>query len=288
MNREQLKALAQETVDISRAGRYTLGNQVIQLEEGRKTELWTSDRLEELCRDTACRVRTATGTDGPARTSSAPSPCKVEVRGEGTVDAIFRLTEAGVPGEALGVLNFASAKNPGGGFLNGSVAQEECLAFCSNLYHTQTTGQGPRYYEINRANRDPVYTDTMLIGDVTFFRTANYALTAGAVTCPVITAPAVNMGIVIRNGDSVDRAREVMKGRMGKILALFAKWGCTRLVLGAYGCGVFRNDPEDVARFWQELLMEEHWGALFERITFSILERPGRDGNIAPFRRRFS
>ena len=102
-------------------------------------------------------------------------------------------------------------QKPGGGFLNGSVAQEECLAFCSNLYHTQTTGQGPRYYEINRANRSPVYTDTMLIGDVTFFRTADYVLTAGAVTCPVITAPAVNMGIVVRNGESTDRAKEVMK-----------------------------------------------------------------------------
>ena len=77
-----------------------------------------------------------------------------------------------------------------------------------------------------------------------------------------------------------------MKGRMRKILALFAAWGCTRLILGAYGCGVFRNDPEDVARFWQELL-EEGWGRLFGQVTFSILERPGRDGNTAPFCRRF-
>ena len=202
------------------------------------------------------------------------------------MDAIFRLSGGETLCPRIGVLNFASAKNPGGGFLNGSVAQEECLAFCSNLYHTQTTGQGPRYYEINRANRSPVYTDTMLIGDVTFFRTADYALTAGAVTCPVITAPAVNMGIVVRNGESTDRAKEVMKGRMEKILALFAQWGCTSLILGAYGCGVFRNDPEDVARFWQELL-EEGWNRFFEQITFSILERPGKDRNIAPFRRRF-
>ena len=211
-----------------------------------------------------------------------------EVRGEGTVDAIFRLAGGEVLCPKIGVLNFASAKNPGGGFLNGSVAQEECLALCSNLYQTQTTGQGPRYYEINRANRDPVYTDTMLIGDVTFFRTSDYALTEHSITCPVITAPAVNMGIVLRNGDSADRAKAVMKGRMRKVLALFARWGCTELVLGAYGCGVFRNDPEDVARFWQELLLEEGWGRLFEAVTFSILERPGRDGNIAPFRRRFS
>ena len=273
MNREALKALARETVEISRAGRYQAEGQTVTFAAARPTQLWTGEELDKLVKGTRLPQ------NGPA--------AALEVRGEGTVDAVFRLSGEETLCPKLGVLNFASAKNPGGGFLNGSVAQEECLAFCSSLYHTQTTGQGPRYYEINRANRDPVYTDTMLIGDVTFFRTADYALTAGAVTCPVITAPAVNMGIVIRNGDSVDRAREVMKGRMGKILALFAKWGCTRLVLGAYGCGVFRNDPEDVARFWQELLEGEGWGRLFETVTFSILERPGRDGNIAPFRRRF-
>ena len=268
MSREQLRELARETVEISRAGRYTVDGQVILFDAARPTELWTAQDLDRLVRET---VR-------PAEGSSAA----IEVRGEGTVDAVFRM--AGGEAPKIGVLNFASAKNPGGGFLNGSVAQEECLAFCSNLYQTQTTGQGPQYYEINRANRNPVYTDTMLIGDITFFRDSKYALTGSPVTCPVITAPVVNMGIVIRNGDSVER---VMKGRMEKILALFAKWGCTSLILGAYGCGVFRNNPEDVARFWQELLVEEHWGGLFERVVFSILERPGKDGNITPFRRRF-
>ena len=273
MDRERLKALAQETLEISRAGRYTLGDRVIPLDAARPTELWTAPDLDRLVRETA-------------RPAEGPSAA-IEVRGEGTVDAIFRLSGGARLCPKMGVLDFASAKNPGGGFLNGSVAQEECLAFCSNLYQTQTTGQGPQYYEINRANRNPVYTDTMLIGDVTFFRDSKYALTGSPVTCPVITAPAVNMGIVIRNGDSVERAKRVMKGRMEKILALFAKWGCTSLILGAYGCGVFRNNPEDVARFWQELLVEEHWGGLFERVVFSILERPGKDGNITPFRRRF-
>ena len=273
MNRDQLKALAQETLEISRAGQYRADNHIIMFDAARPTELWTSEALDKLAQE----------TELPQKGSAAA----LEVRGEGTVDAIFRLAAGETLCPKIGVLNFASAKNPGGGFLNGSVAQEECLAFCSNLYHIQTPGQGPRYYEINRANRDPVYTDTMLMGDVTFFRTSDYALTERCVTCPVITAPAVNMGNVIRTGDSAERAKAVMKGRMRKVLALFTKWGCTELILGAYGCGVFRNDPEDVARFWQELLEDEGWGQLFERITFSILERPGKDGNITPFRRRF-
>lgn len=272
MNRDQLCVLAQETVKISRAGRYVVGDRAVQLGPARPTELWTAGDLDRLVRETAL----------PAEGPSAA----LEVRSEGTVDAIFRLAGGEARCPRIGVLNFASAKNPGGGFLNGMVAQEECLAFCSDLYLVQTIGQGYRYYEINRADRDPVYTDTMLIGDVTFFRTSDYSLTERPVTCPVITAPAVNMGVVIRNGDDADRAKRVMKGRMEKLLALFAKWGCKDLILGAYGCGVFRNDPEDVARFWQELL-EEGWGRLFDRVTFSILARPGREGNIAPFRRRF-
>ena len=78
-----------------------------------------------------------------------------------------------------------------------------------------------------------------------------------------------------------------MRRRMKLCLGIFAEQRAKHLVLGAYGCGVFRNNPEDVARFWQELLVEEHWGGLFERVVFSILERPGKDGNITPFRRRF-
>ncbi len=79
-----------------------------------------------------------------------------------------------------------------------------------------------------------------------------------------------------------------MGERMERALRLFGAMENRVLVLGAYGCGVFRNDPEDVARFWQELLEGEGWGRLFEMVTFSILERPGKSGNIAPFRRRFS
>ncbi len=154
MTRGALQDLARETVEISRAGQYPLGNQVILLNAGRPTQLWTSEALDQLAAEAKFP------TDGPS--------AAIEVQGEGTVDAIFRLSGGEALCPEIGVLNFASAKNPGGGFLNGSVAQEECLAFCSSLYHTQTTGQGPRYYEINRANRDPAYTDTMLIGDVAF------------------------------------------------------------------------------------------------------------------------
>lgn len=270
MNREHLRALAQETVEISRTGRYTAEGRTVRVGG---TQLYTAQDLEEIEAE-RYRHRPSAGFD-----------TVYTVRREGTVDTVLRMAgwERRVP--VIGVLNFASAKNPGGGFLNGSMAQEESLAFCSDLYLTQTTGPGPRYYEINRSCHDPVYTDTMLMGDVTFFRNGDFTLTANPVTCKVLTAPAVNMGVVLRSGDDADRAKRIMKGRMRKILALFAQWGCTRLVLGAYGCGVFRNDPEDVARYWQELLLEEGWGKYFCEVSFSILEKT--DKNILPFLRRF-
>ncbi len=272
MNREQLKALAQETLEISQAGRYAAEDQTVRI--GR-TQLYTAQDLERLEAERFQGIPQS-GFD-----------TVYTVRREGTVDTVLNMAgwERRVP--VIGVLNFASAKNPGGGFLNGAMAQEESLAYCSDLYLIQTTGPGPRYYEINRACHDPVYTDTMLMGDVTFFRNSDFTLTHNPVTCKVLTAPAVNMGIVMRNGDSVERAKAVMKGRMRKVLALFAHWNCTRLVLGAYGCGVFRNDPEDVARFWQELLMEEGWGRYFLEINFSILAKSDEDRNIVPFRRLF-
>ena len=182
MSREQLRELARETVEISRAGRYQAEGQTVTFAAARPTQLWTGEELDKLVKGTRLPQ------NGPA--------AALEVRGEGTVDAVFRLSGEETLCPKLGVLNFASAKNPGGGFLNGSVAQEECLAFCSSLYHTQTTGQGPRYYEINRANRDPVYTDTMLIGDVTFFRAGDFSLADRPVTFSILARPGKDGNLV--------------------------------------------------------------------------------------------
>ena len=119
MNRTQLQALAQETLEISRAGRYQVNGQVILYDARRPTQLWTAEALEKLVEETRLPP------DGPA--------AALEVQGEGTVDAIFRLADGETLCPNIGVLNFASAKNPGGGLLNGSVGQKACLAFCSNL-----------------------------------------------------------------------------------------------------------------------------------------------------------
>ncbi|MDR0269720.1 TIGR02452 family protein [Paenibacillus sp.] len=193
---------------------------------------------------------------------------------EATVQAILNFSQAGV--EHVGVLNFASAKNPGGGFLNGAMAQEESLAASSGLYGTQLLHEG--YYQANRVYKSMMYTDHAIYSpDVMFFRDERFELLEQPVTASVLTLPAVNYGQVLLKGENPQRARQVMLDRMRLSLAIFAARGDRNLILGAYGCGVFRNDPVKVAGWWKELLMEEGYGMFFDRIVHAVLDR-SKDG----------
>ena len=201
----------------------------------------------------------------------------VELTRESTLETIIRLYEND---ESFGVLNFASAKNPGGGFLNGALAQEESLAAASGLYLSQRNH--PAYYEINRACKSMVYTDNAIWSpDVVFFRNDRGDLLPQPAKASVLTLPAVNYGQVLLKKENADTARAAMKRRMKIALAIFANQGCGVIVLGAYGCGVFRNNPADVALWWRELLSE--FGGHFSRVVFSVLDRSKSGDTFSAF-----
>ena len=105
-------------------------------------------------------------------------------------------------------------------------------------------------------------------------------------TASVLTLPAVNYGQVLLKGEDAGKAERTMKDRMRLALAIFASMGDINLILGAYGCGVFRNDPVKVADWWKELLDSEGYGALFAEIRFAVLD--AKDGKcISAFEREF-
>ena len=199
-----------------------------------------------------------------------------------TVKAII---DAAKTGEPTAALNFASAKNPGGGFLNGAIAQEEALAACSGLYSTQLKHM--EYYEKNRAYKSMTYTDHAIYSpDVVFFRDENNNLLKEPVICSILTLPAVNMSQVKAKGEDINQAKRIMKNRMRLALTILAVERNRTIILGAYGCGVFGNDPLDVARWWQDLLMDEKFGGYFNRVLFVILDKPN-GVNIKTFERVF-
>lgn len=197
-----------------------------------------------------------------------------------TVEAVRMLAQEGKT--EIGVLNFASAKNPGGGFLNGAIAQEESLAVSGTLYPTLTAHE--EYYTENRKHSSMMYLDYAIYSpEVVFFRDGAFCLTQTPVKASVLTLPAVNMGQVLLKGENAEEAGRVMHRRMKLALAIFAEQKAKHLVLGAYGCGVFRNDPRQVAAWWRELL-EEGMGQYFDSVFHAVLDRSRDQNCIRAFR----
>lgn len=290
------KAVARETLDIMKQGYYDMADSSEKRDGIRGKRIWIQEDMErsvtrsilitpEQGREILDRY------DGRGRGEGAAGIKQVaerradagRVENISTVDAIGRLAAEGK--KNIGVLNFASAKNPGGGFLNGAMAQEESLAASSTLYRTLTANE--EYYQVNRANRSMMYTDYGIYSpEVTFFRDGRFRLVEKPVKASVLTMPAVNMGQVIQKGEDLQEAKKVMRHRMRLVLAVFAEQGAKNLVLGAYGCGVFRNDPLQVAAWWKEIL-EEGFSQYFESIYYAVLDSSKSQKCIGAFRQIF-
>src|SRR5262249_16056788 len=201
--------------------------------------------------------------------------------------AARRLAE-GEPGGRVLALNFASARHPGGGFLKGSQAQEESLARASGLY--ACLAQFPAMYEANARFPSCLYTDHMIYSpDVPVFRDDADALLDRPYPVSFVTAPAVNVP-ALRTNESARLAQvePVMRSRMDKVLSLAVVHGHDLLVLGAWGCGVFANDPERVARWFRDHLTGDGiFARAFRRVVFAVLDRTGARSILGPFERHF-
>src|SRR5581483_1260737 len=118
-----------------------------------------------------------------------------EVKNETTIAAILRAPAA--LGEPC-ALNFASAKNPGGGFLGGALAQEECIARASGLYPCLL--QASEYYTFHRNLETCLYSDHMIYSPaVPVIKNEEGELLPAPVCITIVTSPAVNAGVVRRN-----------------------------------------------------------------------------------------
>ena len=182
-------------------------------------------------------------------------------------------------------LNFASARNPGGGFLKGSQAQEESIARATGLYPCLLKAE--EYYVANRRHPSCIYTDHIIYApDVPVLMDEDGNLLEKPITTTIITAPAVNTGVVMRQeSDKIDEIVPRMRQRIDMVLAISLAQKHQTLVLGAWGCGVFRNDPIVIAGLFHELLTGKYVGQ-FRRVVFSVYARDERF--IRPFQDQFS
>ncbi len=218
----------------------------------------------------------------PFSSTTKPRSATIECTAETTLQAAERLLVQEQRQHVM-ALNFASARNPGGGFLGGSQAQEESLARSSSLYPSIV--QMEEMYQHNRREKSCMYSDYMIYSpDVTVFRNDDGSLREQPYAVSMLTAPAVNAGIVReREPERADEIEFVMKQRIRYLLSVAAAHGQQTLVLGAFGCGVFRNDPAQVASWFHDILQLEHYAWLFDHIVFAVLDRSKQGDVIRPF-----
>jgi len=215
----------------------------------------------------------------------------IEVTGEKTQDAVQRLYRENL--QDVLVLNFASPKNPGGGFVRGTVAQEEDLCRSSGLYLCLTKPESSLYFEENRAfinkskdGMSNIYTDWMIHSPhVPFFRSGNNRLTPFFPLVDVITCAAPHAR-ALANGVSQSDYDAFFMQRIQKVLALAEHVNAENLILGAWGCGVFENNPESVAKMFKQALHSDRFKGSFEKVVFAVYDK--NNVNTEVFSRVFS
>lgn len=274
MKRTERASLAKDTVAICDAGFYS-----------------TADKKRIDIKSTLDNAKKGTVLYSPEnpptnKISTEKHPTLLSTRNETAFQALDRLSKT--RGSHIACLNFASARNPGGGFLNGSLAQEEALACASGLYPCLL--EAPQYYERNRANRSALYLDLAIFSPgVPFFRNDAGHLLASPILASVITSPAPNAGAVATNEPhNTALVEPTLRRRAEQVLAIAAAHDIERLILGAWGCGVFRNDPKVVAKIFAELLKPPgKFAGVFQEVAFAVFDRSEDLGSYQAFCEHF-
>lgn len=278
-NRDQRARIAAETVAIAQGGLYRSPSGVdISIHDAVQMAIHQT-RLYAPGESRTLRSRADVMLSRRSLTTS------FEVRNETTFAAAKRLVDR-FGSSSVAALNFASAKNPGGGFLGGSQAQEESLARASALYAC-LQGQ-MAYYDANRHESSLLYTDHMIISPcVPVFRDDDDRLLEQPWEVTIITAPAPNAGAIRKNDpDACIDIEPTFRRRIEHVLSAAVVHDQTALVLGAWGCGVFGNDPARVAELFGEFLLGAGaFSKAFEHVAFAVLDRHG--DTLAAFDRVF-
>lgn len=222
-------------------------------------------------------ISVAPGDPLPASAPSLFDETRVQVTDETTLGASLRLVGSGFRPVAL---NFANGIHPGGGFLEGARAQEETLCRSSALFRTLV---GDRMYQEHSLRPRPDSTEWAIYSpDVPVFRDDDGREIPAPWLLSFITCAAP---VAARIGQP--ESRHLLHSRILRVLAIAQAYGHEALVLGAWGCGAFGNDPRHTAVDFRSALENEFEGA-FSEVIFAIADWSPERRFLGPFRDVFA
>lgn len=185
-------------------------------------------------------------------------------------------------GKKVAVLNFASATTPGGGVLKGSSAQEECLCRVSTLYNCINDEEMWNvFYNPHRKSGDSIHNDDIIYTPgVKVIKTDDYddlsedrIFTVDVISCAAPNLrdkPANEYNAEYKPAPKISNEdlKKVHMKRAEKIFSVAAAKDVDVIIVGAFGCGAFRNPPEVVADAYKEVLPK--YRNCFDTIEFAI------------------
>ena len=209
------------------------------------------------------------------------------------VDSFVKAIEMG---DKCAVLNMASAISAGGGVKNGSMAQEEELCRRSNLIYSlySFTPIGKELFNFDRTYKAKypipffggIYTPYVSIyREPQTYKPMDQPKLCSVISCSSIIRPELDPD----TGLMLKRYERLIRRKIRQILRISILNGHSKLVLGAFGCGAYKNPPKHVARLFDEILKEKEFKHSFEEICFAILEDNNSrrshnpEGNLKPF-----
>jgi len=192
---------------------------------------------------------------------------RITLRNQDTLEAAFELHQHRKETEKpVLVLNFANPHRPGGGIRSKPGTQEEHLCVKTTLLCSlETEGAWP-FYQTNLDCGTQAQTDTVLISPNTIvIRNPDLSLREDPFPVAVMTVSAPTASRMEQ--EEIPNLEVILRNRIHGMLRAAAAEGYTRLVLGAWGCGNFGNDPELVAKLFREALQ-----GYFEEVTMAVFD----------------
>lgn len=215
------------------------------------------------------------------------------------------------------ILNLASNKRPCGGYNDGTNAQEESLCQMSTLSQSLYQFSNPKYKcfkDANVTHIPDVYPMDINFGgiyspNVCFFRnnlSKYYSLRDVSFECSIITVASLSnretneytndeSKYFDNEGYLTIEGKEIEKNKIRTIYRIALENNHDSIILGAFGCGVYKLHPEEVSKLFKEVIEEDEFKNAFKLIAFAIYEGKGnkrkivgKNGKFKPFYDIFS